>query len=65
MFGKTKQKKEKVLTKSKKAVKQPTPEQLQQEKINLENCGNEIGSVLQKYGYGLAIDQNIVLRKVA
>lgn len=65
MFGKTKQKKEKVLTKSKKAVKQPTPEQLQQEKINLENCGNEIGAVLQKYGYGLAIDHNIVLRKVA
>lgn len=65
MFGKTKQKKEKVLTKSKKSVKAPTPEQLQQERINFENCNREIGAVLQKYGYGLAIDQNIVLRKVA
>lgn len=65
MFGKTKQKKENVLTKSKKAVKQPTPEQLQQEKINLENCGKEIGVVLQKYGYALSIEQNIVLRKVS
>lgn len=62
MFGKTKQKKEKVLTKS---VEQPTPEQIQQEKINLDNCGKEIGEVLKKYGYGLGVEQNIVLRKVA
>lgn len=64
MFGKTKQKVNKPLTKVKKSVKLSDQEHLQQEKINLENCGKEISEVLTKYGYGLSVEQSVVLRKI-
>lgn len=37
----------------------------EEETANIQKCSAEVSAALQKYGYGLEIQQTIVLKKVA